>query len=58
LRALPKGSVIVLQLCAQNPTGVDPTYAQWGLVLAAVKDNSLFPFFDNAYQGEGERDPT
>ena len=29
LRNAPENSVIILQACAHNPTGVDPTKEQW-----------------------------
>ena len=36
---------------AHNPTGVDPSPAQWEAILAAVKERKLVPLLDNAYQG-------
>lgn len=45
------GSVVLLHACAHNPTGVDPTEAEWKRIAAAMKKNSLIPFFDSAYQG-------
>lgn len=33
-----------------NPTGVDPTMDQWKAILKLVKERSLLPFFDSAYQ--------
>lgn len=33
-----------------NPTGVDPTLDQWKAILELVKERSLLPFFDSAYQ--------
>lgn len=47
----PAGSVIILHGCAHNPTGADPSPAQWGEILAVVQSRRLIPFFDNAYQG-------
>ena len=35
LEALPAGSVVLLHACAHNPTGVDPTAAQWARTRAA-----------------------
>lgn len=29
LRLAPENAVIILQACAHNPTGVDPTKEQW-----------------------------
>jgi aspartate aminotransferase len=47
----PEGSIILLHACAHNPTGVDPTPAQWKEISDVVKEKKLFPFFDMAYQG-------
>lgn len=41
----------MLQACAHNPTGVDPSKDQWKEILQVVKSRKLFPFLDNAYQG-------
>ena len=49
-KAVP-GSVILLHVCAHNPTGVDPTHDQWKQICEVMKANSLIPFFDSAYQG-------
>lgn len=51
LASAPRGSIVVLQACAQNPTGVDLTHDQWRELGAVVKEAGLFPFFDCAYQG-------
>lgn len=45
------GSIVLLHGCAHNPTGVDPTPEQWHKIAAVMKENDLFPFFDQAYQG-------
>lgn len=47
----PDHSIILLHACAHNPTGVDPTQAQWKELAALLKQKSHFPFFDCAYQG-------
>ena len=47
----PEGAIILLHACAHNPTGVDPTPAQWREISDLVKEKKLFPFFDMAYQG-------
>ena len=44
-------SVVVLQMCAHNPTGVDPTHEQWGQIADVVQERHLFPLVDAAYQG-------
>jgi len=51
LRAAPEGSIVLLHACAHNPTGIDPTQAQWSEISDIVKERKLFPFFDMAYQG-------
>lgn len=51
LRNAPYHSLVVLQTCAHNPTGVDPTHEEWGAIKEVVQERQLIPFFDNAYQG-------
>ncbi|KAF8203604.1 glutamic oxaloacetic transaminase AAT1 [Pholiota molesta] len=51
LEAAPEGAIVLLHACAHNPTGVDPTPAQWAQISDIVKEKKLFPFFDMAYQG-------
>ena len=51
LRNATPGSVVLLHTCAHNPTGVDPTMAQWKEIAAVCKERALYPFFDAAYQG-------
>jgi aromatic-amino-acid transaminase len=53
LKAMPRGSVVVLHACCHNPTGADLTSAQWDEVIAAVVAGGLVPFLDMAYQGFG-----
>jgi aspartate aminotransferase len=45
------GSIFLMHVCAHNPTGVDPTPAQWDNVLDVVKSKKHFVAFDSAYQG-------
>ncbi|KAI6354661.1 hypothetical protein MCOR25_008518 [Pyricularia grisea] len=54
VRSAPRGSVFIFQACCHNPTGMDPTRAQWNELRAAVRDMGHFPVFDNAYQGLGD----
>jgi aromatic-amino-acid transaminase len=54
LEAIPEGAVVVLHACCHNPTGVDPTLAQWDEILATVRRRNLIPFLDLAYQGFGD----
>lgn len=51
IKAMPRGSIILLHACAHNPTGVDPTEEQWVAIAEAVKEGDHYPFFDMAYQG-------
>ena len=51
IQAAPEGSMILLHACAHNPTGIDPSVAQWEQISAAVKEKKHYPFFDMAYQG-------
>merc|ERR1712072_290188 len=45
------GSVVLLHACAHNPTGVDPTPAQWSGIADVCQAKGHLPFFDCAYQG-------
>jgi len=47
----PDNSTFLLHACAHNPTGVDPTPAQWIKIAEVMKSKDHFPFFDCAYQG-------
>ncbi|MRX07519.1 aminotransferase class I/II-fold pyridoxal phosphate-dependent enzyme [Pseudoduganella sp. FT25W] len=53
LKAMPRGSIVLLHACCHNPTGADLTSAQWTEVIAAVTAGGLVPFLDMAYQGFG-----
>jgi len=57
IKAQPDRSVILLHSCAHNPTGVDPTSAQWKEISEAIKAKNHFVFFDNAYQGFASGNP-
>ncbi|KAI9592340.1 pyridoxal phosphate-dependent transferase [Syncephalis fuscata] len=58
IKAMPKNSIVLLHACAHNPTGVDPTKAQWDQISQAIKERDHFVFFDMAYQGFASGDPT
>ena len=47
----PDGTIVILHVCAHNPTGLDPSKQQWGDMVKVFKKKKLFPFFDMAYQG-------
>nr|CAD7407512.1 unnamed protein product [Timema poppensis] len=59
LRNAPKKSVIILQACSHNPTGLDPTRHQWSQIVDVIEvvdllpyhERGLLPFLDCAYQG-------
>lgn len=54
LAAMPEGSIVVLHACCHNPTGVDPSLAEWEQVVNLLSKRALVPFLDFAYQGFGE----
>lgn len=44
---------VLLHACCHNPSGVDPTIAQWDKIASVLHDHETLPFFDFAYQGFG-----
>jgi aromatic-amino-acid transaminase len=54
LERIPAGSVVVLHACCHNPTGVDPTPAQWPQIVDVIRGRGLVPYLDLAYQGFGD----
>jgi aromatic-amino-acid transaminase len=54
LRSMPPGDIVVLHACCHNPTGVDLEAGHWNEVLELVRERSLVPFLDIAYQGFAE----
>ncbi|KYR01536.1 aspartate aminotransferase [Tieghemostelium lacteum] len=57
INAAPNGSIILLHACAHNPTGVDPSIAQWKKISQLCKDKQHFVLFDFAYQGFASGSP-
>jgi aromatic-amino-acid transaminase len=53
LKAMPRGSIVLLHACCHNPTGADLSSAEWDQVIEAVTAGGLIPFLDMAYQGFG-----
>ncbi|KAG0170259.1 aspartate transaminase aat1 [Apophysomyces sp. BC1034] len=51
IKNAPKNTIVLLHACAHNPTGVDPTQAQWDEISQVIKEREHFAFFDMAYQG-------
>ena len=48
------GDVVLLHACCHNPSGVDPTPAQWRTLVDCMLRRRLVPFIDLAYQGLGD----
>jgi aspartate aminotransferase, cytoplasmic len=42
------GDVIILQACAHNPTGLDPSEEQWKAIADICEKKGIVPFFDSA----------
>jgi aromatic-amino-acid transaminase len=51
LGEVPAGAIAVLHACCHNPTGVDPSPAQWAKIIEIVRARGIVPFLDTAYQG-------
>ncbi|GAA4903013.1 amino acid aminotransferase [Ferrimonas pelagia] len=51
LDQLGADDVVILHGCCHNPSGIDPTLAQWQLLAQSAKRNGWLPLFDFAYQG-------
>jgi aspartate aminotransferase len=51
LHAAPEGSIFLLHACAHNPTGVDPSLAQWDEISKALLAKRHHVLLDCAYQG-------
>ena len=45
------GDVVLLHGCCHNPTGIDPTPAQWKQLAELSVKNGWLPLFDFAYEG-------
>jgi aspartate/tyrosine/aromatic aminotransferase len=45
------GDVVLLHACSHNPAAVDPTPDQWQRIALFMRNQSLLPLIDNAYQG-------
>lgn len=44
-------TVVLFQVCANNPTAVDPTLAQWAQIASVAKEKQLIILFDCTYVG-------
>ncbi|WP_413722393.1 amino acid aminotransferase [Sodalis sp. RH24] len=45
------GDVVLFHGCCHNPTGIDPTEAQWRTLAELSRSKGWLPLFDFAYQG-------
>lgn len=54
LAAIPAGDVVVLHGCCHNPTGADPTAADWQAIADTLARTGAVPLIDLAYQGFGD----
>ena len=53
LETAQAGDVVLLHGCCHNPSGVDPTLEQWGVLADLMSERQLLPMIDFAYQGMG-----
>jgi len=53
LAQIPSGDAVCLHACCHNPTGIDPTAAQWKEIGDIVYQRGLLPLVDFAYHGFG-----
>ncbi|MEF9496804.1 amino acid aminotransferase [Chlamydia sp. 04-14] len=53
LKSAPKHSLVLLQCCCHNPTGMDLDENMWTRLAEVIKEHELLPFFDTAYLGFG-----
>jgi len=51
IKEAPEGSIILLHAAAHNPTGVDPTSAEWDQIMSVCRGRNHICWFDSAYQG-------
>jgi len=54
LEAVSAGELVLFHGCCHNPTGIDPTPAQWEILAKLIAEKGAIPFFDFAYQGFGK----
>lgn len=51
LNAAQAGDIVLFHGCCHNPTGIDPTAAQWAQLAELSLAKGWLPLFDFAYQG-------
>ncbi|KZY02574.1 MULTISPECIES: amino acid aminotransferase [unclassified Sulfitobacter] len=54
LRKARAGDVVLLHGCCHNPTGANPTDAEWDTVIEILRETGALPMIDIAYQGFGD----
>lgn len=54
LGQVAEGDVVLLHGCCHNPTGADPTDAQWRDIVTVLKDRGVTVIVDLAYLGFGD----
>ncbi len=54
LTKLEQGNLVLLHACCHNPTGVDPTLAEWEQIASVLLERGIVPVVDFAYQGLGQ----
>jgi aspartate/tyrosine/aromatic aminotransferase len=54
LQKIPAGDFVLLHGCCHNPTGVDPTRAEWKQIADVLTERRVIPVVDFAYQGFGD----
>jgi aspartate/tyrosine/aromatic aminotransferase len=57
LEKQPSGCLVVLQACAHNSTGIDPTKDEWNQIFESIETKEHIIVFDFAYMGLGSGDP-
>lgn len=57
LKKAPEGCLVMLQACAHNPTGIDPTPEQWDEIMEICVQKKHVPVFDFAYMGYASGNP-
>lgn len=53
LQTVPAGDFVLLHGCCHNPSGIDPTVAQWREIAQVLKARGAVALIDFAYQGFG-----
>ncbi len=54
LNAMHENDILLLHGCCHNPTGANLSLEQWVELTQLIKDKSVLPFIDLAYQGFGD----